>query len=60
METYTAKQRFFHKGQLIKPGEVIELNYAEAARYQYLGFVNVPEAKPKRSTRKAKNARFTN
>jgi len=58
MESYTAKQRFFHKAQLIKPGEEIILNNAEAARLMYLGYISAPHKKPKRVLRKKTNARF--
>jgi len=60
MESYTAKQRFFHKAQLVRPGETIELNNAEAARLSYLGFIqSAPQQKPKRVLKRKKDARFT-
>jgi len=59
MDSYTAKQRFFHKAQLIKPGEEILLNNAEAARLMFLGYISAPpKTKPKRVLRKKQNARF--
>lgn len=60
MDTYTAKQRFFHEGLLVKPGEELVLNSAEAARYMYLGYICAPQKKPKRALWKEKtHARFT-
>jgi len=59
MDSYTAKQRFFHKAVLIRPGEEILLNNAEAARLIYLGYISAPQQKPKRVLKRKKNARFT-
>jgi len=60
VETYTAKQRFFHKGQLVKPGDKLELNYAEAARYSFVGYIERDtQPKPKRVLQRKKHARFT-
>ena len=61
MATYKARQRFFYKGFLVKPGEELDLNSAEAARFMYLGYIAAPpeQGKPKRTPRRQKNARFT-
>jgi hypothetical protein len=61
MATYTAKQRFFYKGFLVKPGEELDLNNAEAARFLFLGYISAPPqaVKPVRSLRGKKHARFT-
>ena len=55
METYKAKQRFFHKGILVKPGDRLELNNAEAARYSFVGYIEEEtRPKPRRVIRRKK------
>ena len=59
METYTARKRFFYKSVLVKPGEEIELNTNEAARYMYFGYIKAAVGKPKRVMKRKNHARLT-
>ena len=57
--SYIAKRRFFHKGQLVKAGDVLNLNSAEAGRLMHLGYVS-RQSKPRRALKRDKQyARFT-
>lgn len=52
MRKFRVKRRTMHKSKVYQPGEIIELEPAEAGRLAFLGCVDGPLKEPKRSRKK--------